>query len=117
MANCPYCKAELSDEATSCWRCGKDIDNDDDQIESKWVMVGVIEDKLSADFARETLTVYQIPAVIASRSGYFGDIGLPLNPFYRPKATGYEVSVPEEFVEEAADLLAATLGDKWQREE
>lgn len=80
-------------------------------------MLGVIEDKLSADFARETLAGCQIPAVIASRSGYFGDIGLPLNPFYKPRATGYEVSVPADFADEAADLLAATLGDKWQREE
>jgi hypothetical protein len=79
------------------------------------VVLGSIEDKLSADFARETLKDMNIPAVIISKSGFFGDIGLPLNPFYKPGEAMFEVSVPQGFEEEACDALDMTLGDKWQR--
>ncbi|UCD65125.1 MAG: hypothetical protein JSW34_06765, partial [Candidatus Zixiibacteriota bacterium] len=71
----------------------------------------------SADFARETLAGSGIPTVIFSRSGFFGNIGLPLNPFYRPGHAAFEISVPEEFAQEAQELLDMTLGDKWQKKE
>ncbi|UCE25301.1 MAG: hypothetical protein JSU74_04460 [Candidatus Zixiibacteriota bacterium] len=104
----------MEDDTANCYICGHELEQSQ---ESQWVMVGEIEDKLSADFGKEVLKSYNIPAVVFSRSGFFGDIGLPLNPFYKPGSARFEVSVPEEFSEEAADILELTLGAKWHRKE
>lgn len=115
MAFCPVCKAEWQEETSACPICGKDMPKmaDDDT----WTMIGEIEDTLSADFARETLATYDIPAVIVSRSGYFGQIGLTLTAFYSGKQALFEVRVPTGCVDEATELLEMTLGDKWHRKE
>ncbi|MEW6051973.1 MAG: hypothetical protein AB1644_13045 [Candidatus Zixiibacteriota bacterium] len=117
MAYCPACKAEWSAETEQCPICGREMAEDNEEKEDNWVLIGSIEDKLSADFARETLTVYEIPAVIVSKSGFFGDIGLPLHSFYSGKTGRFEVSVLSSQVEEAVDVLNMALGEKWQRKE
>jgi hypothetical protein len=114
MASCPICKSELDNDSNTCDICGYETTGDN---ETKWIFVGLIEDKMSADFAKETLKSYNIPAVIFSKSGFFGDAGLLLNPFYSQSSGQYEVSVPSDFVEEANDILLITLGDKWHRKE
>ena len=63
----------------------------------------------------KTFKSYNIPAVIISKSGFFGDIGLPLGTFYKPGVGLFEVSVPKEYVEETEDILNMILGEKWQR--
>lgn len=110
MAYCPVCKTELDDDSANCYICGYEPD---DKAEVNWIMIGEIEDKISADFAKEILKSYNIPAVIFSRSGFFGSAGLPLNPFYKPGSANFEVSVPENYREEAVDILGSTLGKKW----
>lgn len=114
MALCPACKTEIEDGASSCYICGYELD---EKHETKWVVIGEIEDKFSADFGKEALASSEIPAVVFSRSGFFGNVGLPLNPFYKPGSALFEVSVPEEFVEEAAEILEITVGEKWHRKE
>ncbi len=114
MAFCPACKNEIEDDASSCYICGFDLI---ERTETKWIVIGEVEDKLSADLGKEVLDSYNIPAVVFSRSGFFGNIGLPLNPFYKAGSALFEVSVPEEFSEEAADILDMTIGSKWHRKE
>lgn len=118
MASCPACKKDWPDDVTMCPICGRDLANESDtaasESEENWLMIGSIPDKVTADFARETLAAYEIPAVVVSKSGYFGQIGLTLTSFYTGRAEQFEVSVPETHREEASELLAATLGDKWQ---
>lgn len=114
MAFCPVCKSELDNDSNCCKVCGFETNED---TKTKWIFIGLIEDKMSADFAKETLYQYNIPVVIFSKSGFFGDAGLPLNPFYAYSSGQYEVSVPDDFVEEANDILMITLGDKWHRKE
>ncbi len=118
MAFCPACKAEWESETLQCPICGRDLEEDEeDQKEQPWVVIGTIADKISADFARETLKAYEIPAVIVSKSGYFGTIGLTLTHFYSGGQALFEVSVPQGVLEEADELLRMTIGDKWQRKE
>jgi hypothetical protein len=113
--SCPNCHKKWDDEVTTCPVCGIDLDRSDP---NEWVVLGEIDNKLAADFARETLKSYEIPAVILSRSGFFGDVGLTLTPFYNAGLSGaFEVSVPVEFVEEATDILDMTVGDAWRRKE
>jgi len=112
---CPDCKAEWMPQTEDCPICGRDLA--DEKHDSEWILLGTIEDKVSADFARETLTTYEIPAVIVSKSGFFGAIGLTLHSFYSGQAGLFEVSVPSDDVEEAAEILTMTLGEKWHRKE
>lgn len=105
MTECPICSAELTTDGAEEHRSGN------------WVTLGSIDDKFSADYARAVLTSYDIPSVVISRSGFFGQVGLTLNTFYKPGALLFEVSVPEEFVEEAAGVLDMALGEKWKRKE
>jgi hypothetical protein len=72
---------------------------------------------MSADYAKETLGSYEIPAVVISKSGFFGQAGLTFHSFYKNEAHLFEVSVPVEFIEEAVGVLDMVLGDKWRRKE
>ena len=101
MTTCPICSKELT-------KGGQGV---------TWVKIGAISDSISADFAREVLKSYDIPAVVISKSGFFGQAGLTFTTFYKPGANLYEVSVPEDVVEEACGVLEMALGDAWIRED
>lgn len=117
MEYCPTCRNEWDNELTSCPVCGNDMETDEKQ-RLNWIVIGTIDDKLSADFAREALKSYEIPAVIISRSGFFGNIGLTLNPFHNTKAVAaFEVMVPEDYADEAAQVLEMVAGARWHRKE
>lgn len=114
MEFCPVCKSELSDGADECAVCGSRIE--ENQFDS-WITLGYIEDKISADYAVETVRSNDIPIVIFSRSGFFGSVGLPLNPFYKSTSALFEVMVPGEYKDEVADILDMLLGRRWKRED
>ena len=115
MALCPKCNAEIEEGLTTCFVCGAELD--EGTGDDKWVRLGYIEDKISADFAKETLKSYDIPAVVFSKSGFFGNVGLPLPTFFSSKPMLFEISVPEVCAEEAVDLLNMTLGEQWYHDE
>ncbi|HUV30971.1 MAG TPA: hypothetical protein VMY05_07790 [Acidobacteriota bacterium] len=118
MVYCQVCRTEWEESLSQCPICGRELrEGTDTDEEASWVLLGTIVDKVSADFAREVLKSYEIPAVVISKSGFFGDIGVPLHPFYSSKSALFEVSVPSVHVEEAAEVLDMTLGDSWRREE
>ncbi|MBD3402953.1 hypothetical protein GF420_08650 [candidate division GN15 bacterium] len=115
MEFCHSCHNYWDEQLTTCPICGEDMD---EQHKDEWVLLGTIDDKLSADFARESLESYDIPAVVISKSGFFGNIGLPLNPFYNPNAVAsFEVSVPSGYIEEACQILDMTVGKNWHRKD
>lgn len=109
---CPECKVELANGKVDCPICGWESAK-----EQEWVLLGTIEARPFADLARETLKSLDIPAVVMSRAGFFGNIGLPLNSIFDGGKPGvFEISVPQSFVQEAAETLDMTLGDKWQKD-
>ena len=115
MESCPKCHKPLSGSYSSCPICGEDLG---ESSPSEWIMIGTIENKLAADFARETLESYNVPVVIISKSGFFGDVGLPLNPIHSTASGGmFEVSVPQEHREEAMQIVKMTVGESWHPEE
>lgn len=116
MAYCPVCNSELPNEMQSCFVCGNDPEEKSDS-EEEWLVLGMIEDKVHADLAVETLKSCDIPAVVFSKSGFFGNIGLMFNPFHASYSPAFEVQVPKVYIEEAANVLDSTLGDMWQRKE
>ncbi len=111
---CPVCKTEIEDDIELCPVCGRKFNKSD---KSQWVILGTIEDKFSADFAKETLTSYNIPVVIFSKSGFFGNVGLTLNPFYKASTATFEISVLKDDIEEAVEVLNMILNEKWQKKE
>jgi len=112
---CPICKAEWEDGISECPICGQQLQPEEG--ESEWILLGTVGDKISADFAKEVLKSYEIPSVVISKSGFFGEVGLPLNPIYSTESALFEVSVPVIHVEEAAVLLDMALGDSWRRKQ
>jgi hypothetical protein len=104
MTECPICSAELTQEV-------------EEESQGAWVKLGAIEDRFSADYARAVLDSYDIPAVVISKSGFFGQVGLTFHSFYKSGSLLFEVSVPVEYVEEAAGVLDMAIGDKWRRKE
>jgi hypothetical protein len=113
---CPVCKNELSGDVQNCYICGYDLQDNSEENE-EWVMLGIIDDKIHADLGQEALKSCNIPAVVFSKSGFFGNIGLFLNPFHSDASAAFEIVVPKEFAEEAAETLDMTLGEKWHRKE
>jgi len=103
MSECPVCSHELERKPS--------------EPEIPWVLVGFIGDKVSADYAREVLISYEIPTVVISKSGFFGQAGLTLPSFYKPESNLFEVSVPADCVEEAVGVLNMVLGDQWKKKE
>ena len=112
---CPKCKTELEDGKVSCPVCGWELT---DEEKAKWLVLGTIQDPPFANLAREVLKSQGIPAVVISRSGFFGNIGLSFNPIFSGGKPGsFEILVPRDYADEARDTLDMTLGDKWQPEE
>lgn len=115
MAYCPVCKTEWEAPLKECPVCAGALSTGED--ESGWTLLGSIRDKMSADFAQEVLKSYEIPAVVISKSGFFGQAGLTFNTFYKAGSSLFEISVPTELVQEAEEILNMTVGDSWQRKE
>lgn len=103
---------------TECPVCGYEIGSEQaDKEAAEWVLLGYIADNISADYAREVLKSYEVPAVVISKSGFFGKVGLNLQSFYSSGAQLFEVMIPADYVEEATGLMDMILGDKWRRKE
>jgi hypothetical protein len=114
---CPECKTEWEEGTVECPICSGELRPSEAETEAGWVRLGTIEDKMSADFAVEVLKSYEISAVVISKSGYFGQVGLTLNPLYSKGSGQFEISVPVSEVEEAIEVLNMALGNSWQRED
>ncbi len=110
---CPKCRAELSEDDTTCNVCGFKIGKVT-ETEQAWVLLGYISDKITADFANETLMSFEIPSVLMSKSGFFGNAGLALTSFFSNSDQLFEISVPAHLVEEATEILNNTLGSGWR---
>ena len=117
MAFCPECNVELQANAVVCHKCGYeinvDVDVDDDNDEL--IVIGTIDDKITAEMAREILASHGIRAGVFSNSGFFGSAGLTLTPIFSTNTPQFEVSVEAKSGEEAAELLEMTVGDNFHR--
>lgn len=115
VAYCPVCKAAWEDGTTECQICGRELQPDLET--SDFVVIGSVSDQVTADFAREVLESCEIPAIVRSRSGFFGTVGLTLPSFYNAGAAQFELMAPESLMEEANEVLGEALGDRWQKKE
>ena len=118
MPYCPKCKENFERDISNCPNCNFEFENNSDSSSKEdWVIVGRIMDKTSADYAIESLESYQIPAVVFSESGFFGQAGLKL-PSVTGKGLGqFQIKVPDSYIEEAVGILDMILGENWEKEE
>ncbi len=77
---------------------------------ARWVIVGEAESRTLAEFAVDGLKSYEIPAVLDSRPGVLGTAGLPMRSIRDGHLETFKILVPEEFSEEATDLVKMFLG-------
>ncbi len=79
-----------------------------------WIIIGWAADRTTANFVVETLKSYDITAVVESKSGFLGDVGLTLSAGFEDSHGAYEIWTPEEGAEEAIGLAEMVGGDKWE---
>ncbi len=102
MSFCPDCNEEYDNELSNCPKCNKG-----------WVVIGCVKDKTSADYAIETLKSYDVPGILFSESGFFGQAGLNL-PSPSGKNMGmFKIQVPSELAKDAVNVMNMILGDSW----
>ncbi len=89
--------------------------SDDIPKDATWVVIGFVSDRVTADFVIESLRSYEIPAVLNSKSGFFGTIGMTsLEMPFSGGSGAYEILTVTEKVEEASDIAGMVAGDKWE---
>ena len=112
---CPVCKNKWEEGTAHCPICGYELNDNKEQTE--WIIIGDIDDKVSADYAEVTLQSSEIPVVVFSKSGFFGNVGLPLHPFYKPGTGIFEIAVQRQLYEEAVEILDIILWERWHKKE
>ncbi len=120
MTYCPKCNKDFDSDLPSCPRCNPDLREGDetasDGLNKKgWIVIGHVKDQTSADYAKETLESYDIPVVVFSESGFFGQVGLNLpSPIGKHKGM-FQIQVPSELDEDAINILNMIFGDGWEK--
>ncbi|MFQ5498176.1 MAG: hypothetical protein ACE5FH_00750 [Candidatus Zixiibacteriota bacterium] len=114
MAYCHECDVELRGDQHICYLCGEPLTRDK---KSAWVKIGTVNNHMSAEYARETLKEYDVPIVVISKSGFFGNVGLPLSSFWKSEVGLFEVYTPAVYQTEAGELLEMVLGNSWKPQE
>ncbi|MFQ5606530.1 MAG: hypothetical protein ACE5GA_01180 [Candidatus Zixiibacteriota bacterium] len=83
--------------------------------DGSWITLGRALDRVTAGFVIETLQSYEIPAMMDSKSGYLGDVGLTaISSVFENPTGAYEIRVPAECAEEALGIAEMVGGGQWE---
>lgn len=124
MAFCPNCRFEYKQGIAVCPDCGEKLVESLDEEnthssgssheqEKDWVTIGRLTSQHYADLLVEALKSKDIPAVVLSKAGHFGQTGQMGIASYRPVGGAYEVKVPAKYADKADKEAAEILGDVW----
>ena len=124
MPFCPNCKYEYEASVTYCPDCELELVPsmpvpEDETIDAStgyddWVELARFTSQPSADMLLETLQTQNIPSVILSSAGHFGQTGQMGTDSFRPVGGGFTLMVPEDFVREADQEAMGVLGDEYK---
>jgi hypothetical protein len=127
MPFCPKCRAEYTEQIEACPECGKPLveslpeqpgetsPSPDIETEYKeWVQLARLTSQQYAEMVVEALRAKNIPAVILSGTGHFGQLGMMNVSLYLPIGGGYSVMVPRKFAVDADREGSLLLGDVWE---
>jgi len=126
MPYCPKCHYEYNLGVTVCPDCEVKLvdrlpdlpegaDAESNKEYDQWIPLARLQSTQLAEMALESLRAKNIPAVLKSGVGYFGQTGTQGVSTYAPVGGGYSLVVPEEFVEDAVEELKVILGDDWEK--
>jgi len=127
MSYCPKCRYEYNPEVMKCPDCDKylvdilpeKLENNenrseiDDQGYDNWTKIARLSSDAYASMINDGLRSKNIPVVILSGAGHFGQSGQTGTSSFFPSSGGYIVLVPEQFIDDANHEAGIILGDEW----
>ena len=124
MPFCPKCRYEYKPEISICPDCNEylvstlpekneEISEIDNMGYDNWVRIGRLTSQAYANMINEGLHSKNIPVIILSGTGHFGQTGQMGTSSFRPIDGGFSVMVPEEFAVDANYEAEIILGDDW----
>ncbi len=129
MPFCPKCRYEYEFHVSVCPDCEEQLVGSLPEERSRytpllssaqpdlmnqyadWVQIARLTSERSANMIMEVWQSKDIPGVVLSGAGHFGQIGLSS---YLPMDGGYCMMVPRKFVEDADGEATAVLGEEWE---
>ena len=124
MPYCPKCRYEYNPGIAVCPDCDEQLvaalpeepdADDDEEVYDDWVQIGRLTSTQYAEMVIEALQAKDIPAVLHSGSGHFGETGQMGPSSFRPVGGGYSLWVPREFADDADQEAEVILGELWQK--
>lgn len=125
MPFCPNCRYEYDAGVTECPDCEEELvpslpEPDDETIDLEgkyddWVELARLTSQPSVAMLIEALHDSEIPAVVLSGAGHFGQTGQMGSSSFRPVGGAYTILVPEDFVQEADQEATAILGEEYEK--
>ena len=126
MPFCPKCRYEYRDDVTSCPDCKVSLvdelapesasENEADPVDDQeWVHVAVLTSEEYAMMLQEGLREQGIPIVVMSNTGMLGQTGAMGFGLFNQGSSGYQVYVPEKWVDRASAAAEALIGDEWTK--
>jgi hypothetical protein len=124
MPFCPNCRYEYKPEISICPDCNEQLvsslppegaENQDDEYSKydNWVRIGRLTSQAYANMINEGLQSKNIPVIILSGTGHFGQTGQMGISSFRPIDGGFSVMVPKQFAEDASLEAEIILGQEW----
>ena len=126
MPFCPKCRYEYNIGVITCPDCDEQlvdqlpVDIEDDSLYDSdkyadWVQLARLTSYEYANMIVEVLHAKEIPAVILSGAGHFGQLGQLGPSSSRPVGGAYSIMVPREFVIDADREAESIMGDDWKK--
>jgi len=124
MPFCPKCRYEYNPEISICPDCEEHLvdilpekyENEseiDNQGYDNWIKIGRLSSQAYATMINDGLKSKNIPIVILSGAGHFGQTGQMGTSAFFPAGGSYIVLVPEEFIDDANHEAEIILGEEW----
>ncbi|UCC44388.1 MAG: hypothetical protein JSU65_00200 [Candidatus Zixiibacteriota bacterium] len=117
---CPNCEYEYKAGVSTCPDCEEPLvdklPEEEEESETEyddWVHMARLNSDQYARMLLEALHAKDIPAVIRSGTGHFGQTGQMGTSSFRPVGGGYSLFVPQEFLQQADTEAELLLGEEW----
>lgn len=124
MPYCPKCRYEYKPEIVTCPDCNEKLvaelpiepePTEEGKSYDDWVQVARFTSQQYSDMLLEVLRAKNIPAVIQSGAGYFGQTGQMSLSSFLPIGGGFSLMIPRQFLVDADREANLILGDDWEK--
>jgi len=125
MPFCPKCTYEYKANINECPDCGEQLVDSlpeptefrDEEVDpdKEWIELARLTSNQYAEMVVEALLAKDIPAIVHSKSGHYGYIGVMGPSSFASVGDGFLIMVPREFTEIADKEAELVLGDIWTR--